>query len=207
MSDHEYSVVGHSRSKIGMYIAFVSGVVAGTITTFAGLVATFLQSWVTVPKFIMWPVTGGVVFGVLFLLFNKHVWRMAKLRGIIGVPDISGSWEVSGQTYDTHQQPTHSWNGKIEITQCYEKITVFLQTSKSSSQSVSAAIVDEGRAGWRLLYSYRNNPLPGEAELTAHLGHCDLLFSNNLQEAEGHYFNGGGRFTHGILRVKKRGLI
>lgn len=32
MSEHEYSVVGHSRSKIGMYIAFFAGTIAGALT-------------------------------------------------------------------------------------------------------------------------------------------------------------------------------
>ncbi|WP_319530794.1 hypothetical protein [uncultured Cohaesibacter sp.] len=204
MSDHEYSVVGHSRSKIGMYIAFISGAVAGVITAIVGLIVTALQSFqVNVPNVVLWPITGGLVFAVLFLIFDKYIWRITRLRGVIGVPDISGSWVLTGQSFDTDNQPKYPWEGKVEITQCYEKITVFLQTSRSSSHSISAAIVDEGRAGWRLLYSYRNDPKPGEGDLTAHVGHCDLLFSDSLKDAEGQYFNGGGRFTHGTMQLKK----
>lgn len=204
MSDHEYSVVGHSRSKIGMVIALVSGGVAGGITTLVGIAVSYLQSkQVELPEIILWPITGSVVFGILFLLFNKFIWRISRLRGVIGIPDISGSWALKGQSFDVENQPKYSWEGMIEITQCYEKITVFLKTSQSSSQSVSAAIVDEGRAGWRLIYSYRNQPKPGEADMNAHLGHCELLFSDDLSAAEGHYFNGGGRFTHGNMQLKK----
>ncbi|UWS07073.1 Cap15 family cyclic dinucleotide receptor domain-containing protein [Phaeobacter inhibens] len=204
MSDHEYSVVGHSRSKIGMVIALFSGGVAGGITTLVGFAVSYLQSrQVELPEIILWPLTGSVVFGILFLLFNKFIWRISRLRGVIGIPDVSGSWALTGQSFDVENKPKYSWEGAIEITQCYEKITVYLKTSQSSSQSVSAAIVDEGRAGWRLIYSYRNQPKPGETDMNAHLGHCELLFSDDLSSAEGHYFNGGGRFTHGNMKLEK----
>ena len=66
----------------------------------------------------------------------------------------------------------------------------------------SAALVPEGRR-YRPIYSYRNQPKPGEPELQAHIGHCELLFETGLQSAEGNYFNGGGRFTHGTMNLKR----
>jgi hypothetical protein len=204
MSDHEYSVVGHSRSKVGMAIAFVSGAVAGGLTTAAGFAASYIEDQqIELPDIILWPLTGGVVFGILFLIFNKFVWRISRLRGIVGIPDISGTWKLIGQSFDTDNEPKYDWEGSVEITQSYEKITVFLRTSQSSFQSISAAIVNEGRAGFRLIYSYRNQPKPGEADMAAHIGHCELLFSATLASAEGHYFNGGGRFSHGNMALTK----
>lgn len=201
MSAHEYSVVGHSRSKIGMYIAFASGLVAGVITTVAGLVMSYLQSigWISLPSIVVWPVTGGVVFGILFLIFDKVAWKWKRLHALVGVPDISGAWTVTGSSFDQNNSPKAKWNGRIEITQFYEKITVWLKTEQSESSSISAAIINEGRAGFRLIYSYRNQPRPGESDLQSHIGHCELLFNSDLDRAEGGYFNGGGRFTHGTM--------
>ena len=79
---------------------------------------------------------------------------------------------------------------------------VWLRTSQSGSHSISAALVPEGRR-YRLIYSYRNQPKPGEPELQTHIGHCELLFEPDLQSAEGSYFNGGGRFTHGTMNLKR----
>lgn len=204
MSNHEYSVGGHSRSKIGMILAFISGSVAAGLTTLVGFAASYLQSrQVDLPDVIIWPVTGTVVFGILFLIFNKFIWRIQALRSVIGIPDISGSWSLRGQSYNSDNQPRYSWEGSIEITQCYEKITVSLNTSQSQSQSISAAIVNEGRNGWRLIYSYRNQPRPGESDMSAHIGHCELLFNDDLSAADGQYFNGGGRFTQGNMQIKK----
>ena len=101
MADHEYSVVGHSRAKIGMLIAAVAGAVSGALGTLAGLAATYLSDrQVDVPDLILWPLTGTVIFGMLFLIFNKYIWRVVRLRGVVGVPDFEGTWNVVGKSYD-----------------------------------------------------------------------------------------------------------
>lgn len=204
MAGHEYSVVGHSRSKIGMVISVVSGLVAGALTTLVGIVAAYLaDKGVSIPNIIMWPITGAVVFGVLFLLFDKVFWKHVRLRGVVGIPDISGKWRIDGKSFNPNTEEEYDWTGSIEITQCYEKITVFLKTSQSSAQSITAAMVDEGIAGFRLIYSYRNQPKPGEVELQGHLGHCEILFASELTTAEAQYFNGLGRSTHGTMKLLK----
>ncbi|WP_017927505.1 hypothetical protein [Limimaricola hongkongensis] len=204
MADHEYSVVGHSRARIGMFIAAVAGAVSGVFATLAGLTATYLSNQqVEVPDLILWPLTGSFIFSVLFLIFNKYIWRVVRLRGLVGVPDFEGSWKVVGQSYDPEDNPKYDWSGVIDITQCYEKITVHLRTEQSSSKSISAAVVNEGRAGYRLIYSYENKPDAGQKELISHLGHCDFLFDADLKSASGNYFNGGGRMTHGKMVLTK----
>ncbi len=74
MADHEYSVVGHSRAKIGMLIAAVAGAVSGALGTLAGLAATYLSDrQVDVPDLILWPLTGTVIFGMLFDFQQIHL--------------------------------------------------------------------------------------------------------------------------------------
>ena len=188
-----------------MWISFVAGLIAGGLVVGVGLVLTIAEDrgLIDVPEVIFWPLTGAAVFGALFLFFDRAGWRLKGIRSFVGIPDISGSWSLLGKSYDQDHEPKWDWVGQVEITQRYERIFVWLKTSQSQSHSVSAAIVPEGRAGFRLIYSYRNQPKPGEAELQAHLGHCDLLFAPDLQTAEGAYFNGGGRFTHGTMNLKR----
>jgi len=206
LAEHEYSVVGHSRSKIGMWISFAAGLIAGGLVVGVGLLLALAEDrgLIDVPEIVFWPLTGAAVFGALFLLFDRSGWRWKGVRTVVGIPDISGSWDLEGKSYDQDNEPQWDWEGKIEITQRYERIFVWLKTAQSQSHSVSAAILPEGRAGFRLIYSYRNQPKPGDAELQAHIGHCDLLFAPDLQVAEGSYFNGGGRFTHGTMNLKRR---
>lgn len=203
MRDHEYSVVGHSRSKVGLYVALVSGAIASGLTLAVGYIALYLESTgrFEVPELILWPFTATAIFGLLFAIFDKFAWRLIGLKALVGVPDISGRWELTGQSYDVDQNPTYPWVGTIDITQKYERISIHLRTKSSESHSVSAALVPEGRVGFRLIYAYRNEPKPGEKELNSHIGHCELLFDASLDHAEGSYFNSGGRFSHGSMKL------
>lgn len=187
-----------------MYLAFAAGMLAGALTVGAGLLLTTVRDagYFDLPEIVLWPITGAAVFGVMFFLFDRFGWRWRGIRSAVGVPDISGDWDLEGISYDQDHQPKWQWSGKIEITQKYEKIFVWLRTSQSGSHSISAALVPEGRR-YRLIYSYRNQPKPGEPELQTHIGHCELLFEPDLQSAEGSYFNGGGRFTHGTMNLKR----
>lgn len=187
-----------------MYIAFAAGVVAGALTVVTGLVLTMARDagYLDLPEVVFWPVTGAAVFGVMFFIFDRFGWRWRGIRSAVGIPDVSGVWALTGISYDHAQQPTRRWEGQIEITQKYEKIFVSLRTAQSASYSISAALVPEG-SRYRLIYSYKNQPKPGEQALQAHIGHCELLFESDLQTAEGSYFNGGGRFTHGAMNLRR----
>lgn len=205
MAGHEYSVVGHSRSKIGSYIAFLSGGVAGLATTVAGLAVAYFEAkgWFAIPTLVVWPITGGAVFTILFILFDRFIWKWKRFTSFVGVPNISGSWKVEGLSYKEEDDLPRPWEGRITITQGYEKITVVLKTAQSGSSSVSAAIIHEGDTGYRLIYSYRNYPRPGEPELQSHLGHCSILFAPDERTAEGDYFNGLGRSTYGRMSLTR----
>lgn len=203
--DHEYSVIGHKRTRIAFWLAFLSGGIAGGLSVLAGLGVEHLKAVGAhnIPDLILWPVTGSAVFGIIFLIFDAVFWKIPIVSRIVGVPNVSGSWDVEGQSYDATEEPTFAWQARIEITQKYQKISIHLRTGSSESHSVTAAVIPEGRAGYRLIYSYRNAPKPGEPELNPHMGHCELSFSTNLETAEGHYFNSGGRFTHGTMKLKR----
>lgn len=202
---HEYSIVGHRRVTIAMYVAFISGAAASSLTFLAVLlIKTFTKlEWIGDTDFIVWPITGGVLFGILFWLFDQSVWKYKFLQKVVGIPRLAGDWDVEGQSFDEKEQPTFSWSGTISITQRYEKLIVKLKTETSNSNSISAALVPEGDV-FRLIYSYRNEPRPGEPELKSHLGHCELTFDRDVLSADGAYFNGFGRGTHGTMHLRRK---
>lgn len=59
MRSHEYSVVGHSRARVGLYIAGVSGAVASLITLiFSRIASSMAQAgYFDLPELVLWPVT------------------------------------------------------------------------------------------------------------------------------------------------------
>ena len=205
-AEHEYSIIGHRRWKAAFYLSVLSGAITGLATY--GLKSSLVEFakrglW-DVPPVIIWPITGAVVFGILYVLFDRYVWRFWGISHIIKVPNLSGEWIVSGQTFDADKKPIHKWEATMIITQLYEKISIRLKTAQSSSRSVSAAIIPEAGAGFRLIYSYQNEPRVGEPELGPHIGHCELVFDPAIETAAGDYFNSGGRTTFGQMEIRKK---
>lgn len=143
MSEHEYSIIGHSRSRIGMYLAFAAGMLAGALAVGVSLLLTVARNaeYLDIPEIVLWPVTSAAVFGAMFFVFDRFVWRWWGIRSAIGIPDISGEWELDGISYDQNHEPKWQWSGKIEITQKYEKIFVWLRTSQVSIKGTPSILV------------------------------------------------------------------
>ena len=203
--EHEYSIIGHRRWKAAFYLSVLSGMIAG-FSTYALkmlLIELTKHGIAEVPSIFVWPITGAMVFGGLYFLFDRYIWRFSCISYFIGIPNISGTWLVTGQTFDLDGERTHKWKAVMTISQLYEKITIRLKTSQSSSRSISATLIPEAGTGFRLIYSYQNEPRVGEIELNRHIGHCELTFDSKTESASGDYFNGGGRNTFGHMELRK----
>ena len=108
-----------------------------------------------------------------------------------------------GKTIRTENNPEYDWEAKITIVQTWDRLRVRLKTAQSGSQSNSAALICDEADGYRLFYSYRNDPKIGEIELNSHRGCAEIVFAKNLKTGEGEYFNGHGRYTYGTMKLKR----
>lgn len=206
--EHEYSVLGGlNRAAIGRYLSIISALVSSTIGA-AVLWAVDLAKrfgWADqVPPLIFWPLTAGVIYVGLYWCFDTRVWKLPTLAKLLKVPDLAGAWHCDGQTVNPDKTPGYRWEGEVTIVQSWDKLRVRLRTKQSGSNSIAAALVYDQADGFRLLYNYKNDPKIGEAELAAHRGSAELIFSHDLQSAEGEYFNGHGRYTFGTMRLTRR---
>lgn len=68
---------------------------------------------------------------------------------------------------------------------------------------MAATLIYDEVDGFRLMYSYKNDPKNGQAELTSHCGYTELTFDNDLRTTDGEYFNGQDRCTFGRMTLKK----
>jgi hypothetical protein len=152
---------------------------------------------------VVWPVTAGVVWAALHWVFTNHAWKWPGIASVIKIPDLSGEWRVSGRTLDDQKNTTYEWSGDIVITQNWERLKVRLKTKQSASFSISAALHCEPGAGYRLTYSYMNEPNADERDLHQHVGFADLLFARDLKSADGDYFNNKGRTTQGVMHLQR----
>jgi hypothetical protein len=204
MRDHEYSIVGHSRTSIGRYLGTVAALIVSTVAA-AGIGLANLAGAVGLPAWIQTlvavPVSAGVTYWVVHFLFNKFGWR--ALAWLSQVPDIDGTWDCLGTTFDADGEIKFEWKAVVTISQSWEKIRVNLKSKQSGSNSVTAALVPEPDKSWTLFYSYLNDPKIGEAELQRHSGYAEIQFSAGLKHGDGSYFNGRGRGTFGRMKLTR----
>lgn len=205
--NHEYSVLGGvNRARIGQTIAVIAAAVS------SGLVAILLAMVDVartfgfgeyVPTVLLPPFGAGVVFTVLYWLFDRHIWKVSWIAGALGVPHLAGRWACEGQTINPDKTLGYAWKAQITIVQSWDKIRVRLKTHQSGSNSITAALLRDDTDGFRLFYSYRNDPRADQPELQPHRGYAELVFAPDLQSAEGEYFNGLGRFTFGTMKLTR----
>lgn len=207
MIDHEYSVLGGvNRARIGQAIAIIAAAVSSALVALlltAIDVAKAFGFGQFVPSVLFPPIGAGLVFTVLYWLFDRYAWKLPWLAGALHVPNLAGRWRCAGQTINPDKTNGYAWNAEVKITQSWDKIRVRLKTAQSGSNSESAALVHDPADGYRLFYSYRNDPRVDQTQLQSHRGFAELTFSPDLQTAEGEYFNGLGRFTFGTMKLTK----
>ncbi|HDR9009720.1 TPA: hypothetical protein QDB08_002690 [Burkholderia vietnamiensis] len=211
MTDHEYSILNHDRGQIFQYIGTCITLIAAFYTARLGLIGHIVERFhpgasQVLPK----TIDTAVAFSILYFVFNRWVWRNWVCRKVLHYHDVSGSWRVDGVTLGPKEalganSAGPNWRGTIKINQQWTKIGVHLKTASSESFSKSAALQDvNGEA--LLMYSYGNQPSTGahvNQGLSAHLGYCELRFSEDGKTAKGMYFNNLGRVTFGEMTLTK----
>ena len=145
----------------------------------------------------------ATIWAVLYVVFNRHVWRWRWISRAIKTPDVSGSYLVTGETLNGAGDTEHPWKGNLSVTQSWDRIRVQLKTEESTSYSLSAALFFDPADGYRLMYHYRNEPVAGATKLNSHRGFAEITFSDDLRTGSGEYFNGQGRFTFGRLNIAR----
>lgn len=145
------------------------------------------------------------IFGLLYQLFEKRLWRWNILRrmGIVRIPDLNGEWSVEGRTtFDSGK----NFSASAIIKQTWTKISVWLETAESTSHSISASILIEQPGGITLSYEYRNEPKQKPdvpSTMHAHRGTTVLRLKGKGYELEGEYYSGRDRLNYGTLLFKK----
>lgn len=206
--DHEYALLhGVSRAVVARTLAFLAMLIASLLVALALAAVHFAESiglMSGAPRVLVWPLTATVIWGLLYAVFDRYVWRIPFLLRWMKLPDLRGEWDCIGRTINPDQTPSYCWEGVVTITQSWDRIKVRLRTAQSRSSSVSAAIAAEETGEYRLLYHYVNDPRSDSTDLSAHRGFADILVAADGTSAEGEYFNGRGRFTFGTMTWQRR---
>ena len=200
-NDHEYALVGGvNRATSGRWVAIMAaGVSALLVFVLLSLidVAEKFGVQANIPPSIFSLVGAGAVYGLLYLIFSRFVWKWGPISRFMRVPNLEGEWLCVGQS--SFAGASGTWEAVVEIAQNWDKLCIVMRTTKSRSESVSAALISEGVGTFRLLYHYKNDPREFEDGLGPHHGFVDLIITKDQTEADGVYFTGRGRTTHGTM--------
>lgn len=183
---HEYTVIGHPREKIILIIAILSFGISNFITYIT-------QEWLKDHFNIVLSFTISVftVFTILYLLFNKFLWKLKIFGKLLNFPDLNGEWECKGAGTNLEQQKQNQWEGTVVIKQTWDKMLVSVRTKTSTSQSISliGGIRHYPGVGYQMSYHYENMPSVSIKDLKKHDGFCMLTFNEDKSSARGSYFN------------------
>lgn len=206
-SNHEYAVIGHSRATVGRFLGIVAGLASSGLAILIATAITYAERWGFLHSRAYWtlPLTAAIFYTLGHLAFDKWAWRTWLVHFILDIPDLRGKWDCIGETIDPDTcAVTYNWTAEITISQSWEKIRIYSQARQSRSHSVAASIVVEEDVGYILMYSYRNEPRPGERELTAHNGYAEWRITVDGASADATYFNGGGHYTGGRMKLTRK---
>jgi hypothetical protein len=205
--DHEYIVLGGiNRARVGKYLTHTASFVSGLLVwllLWAVNIAQVLGWNANIPPVVLSLVGAGTVYAVLYFMFRKWIWRIPWVTQWLKVANLAGTWHCDGTPFLRPGSLGQPWAGTLTITQDWDRFRVHLQTAQSASNSIVAALTTDPIEGIVLLYSYRNEPKPGEDELRPHRGFARLTFDKGLQSAEGDYFNGDGRHSSGTMSLRR----
>lgn len=207
MKSHEYIVIcGFNRSKVGKIIGAVASILSAIIIY---LILTllhhfsFLKYDSVLPPSLSSLISAGAIYMGLYYLFNSRLWKSPKISGLLNVPDLSGEWDCNGEGRDLNGNE-FKWQASLKIFQTWDKVHIRMDTAQSGSDSIAASIVYDEGIGYRLIYNYRNDPRINESHLKSHMGFAEFTFSDDLNSAEGEYFNGRGRNTFGTMNIVRK---
>ncbi|MGE0558097.1 MAG: hypothetical protein AB7E73_04345 [Burkholderiales bacterium] len=202
---HDYSIDRHPKEKILFVVAFAAISAAPLLNDLIHQLVTYLEvstGWSSPP------VTAIPVFAlflVIYLFFDRYLWKVRLFRKFLLVPDLNGKWTCSGQTtLKEGKSVNYEWEGEITITQSWSKILVHLKTENSRSRSISGSLFHEVGVGFRFLYQYNNDPDADQLDLSKHSGSSEILFSEDCKSGMGHYFTDQHRRTVGTLNLKRK---
>ncbi|MEY9838611.1 hypothetical protein [Streptacidiphilus sp. EB103A] len=147
----------------------------------------------------------GTAATIVFLFWDRFIWRWKAVRFFTGVPLVHGTWR--GELISSYIRPDGTAVAPIPtilfVSQTASNVTVTLFTGESKSVSENAKLACDPDGRWRLTWQYVNNPRPavrGRSE--RHHGAAETYLGTQAGEGlEGEYFT--DRKTDGELIFKE----
>lgn len=198
---HSYSVDSEVRRGVYVALALAAFLLPAALTMTSGKLAAVVS---TVPQ-VGWPLSFGATFSILFLIFDRFVWKWSWVKRLHAIPDLGGKWEATGiSSYQSDEQgrATYPFVMKVTIHQTFSRIEIFAETEESTSRSTMAGLC-LGHAVGIFRYAFENAPKNAAVpDLHRHPGLIELRI-NGPDSLQGDYFSGKHRLRFGELTLRR----
>jgi hypothetical protein len=202
---HSYAVDSTERRDVPFFLA------AGAIgLTFGLRLLSRFFGLESEPAPVAYVSSGFVLYGVLYFLFDRQLWKSRVLRtiGIVRVPAVDGTWQ--GELRSSASQYSKAHPVKVRIHQSWSTIRLTLESENSFSSSEMASIGAISGHQFEIRWEYRaESKVPAQGEDFNHHGVTMLRFEVEdnlvLPEMSGQYYTQHGRDTNGTISIKREG--
>jgi hypothetical protein len=192
---HAYSIDTEERKNILLILAAVSIVLSWTFYQILNNFGVVLPWWVESPSVL-------VLYCLLFVIFDKWVWKILQKISLIKTPNLNGEWR--GHIKSSFDEHSSEVEATLKIFQDWTKIKIILATKQSSSHSESASFVIKAPEGKYLSYQYINEPRSNAVKtMSIHRGTTRLLFNEKGCTLDGEYYSGRDRQNFGSVHFEK----
>jgi len=206
---HNYSLDSDIKTKTVWILTIISVIlifIIGIVANMFGINFIPLQiNLENIIKIAIKLASFSLIFVLLYLLFDKFLWKTTFIKKIHGIPDFNGKWEgnfISNRMDENSNNYTGSCN--LIVKQTWGKISIVSNFEKSTSYSKSAYININGVDGITLSFDYNNKAeKTNDSNLKQHNGHNDFTYIESENKLRGNYFNDKNRETNGIIEVIK----
>ena len=122
--EHEYALLGgYNRASVGRWLTRIAAAVsAGAVFLLLAAVdlAHTLGINANLPPAVLSLVGAGMVYTVLYWVFDRYAWKFGPLSRYLKIPNLAGTWRCEGVSLD--KKPSVPWNGTVTIVQSWDKI-------------------------------------------------------------------------------------
>ena len=195
---HDYTSNKSQRKTVITVITIISLLLNCLLSPAVNIMLDKLSDNITpylYPFIILLGVGFSLFFGILYILFDRVLW---KLVPGMKVQNLNGVYECNGVSKGSNKL----WKGTIKIKQTWSKIYISLQTVSSTSKSFMANVHVDDNDTVILHYCYRNDPNGSLDELKKHEGTADIIFDGD--SINGKYYNYPlDRQNYGTLILEK----
>lgn len=187
---HTYSIDTEERKTIIFFIAFFSMMLNSGFLCIINQYSSL--EFIKVPS-------PFVIFGVLYLLFDKIIWKWKICSLFVKTPNLNGEWE--GQYESSYQNMVIP--ATLKIKQTWTKIEIISQNGDTQSNSSMTGIFTNDGGEISLKFEYSNNSnLCMKDKRPSHSGFNHLIYNKEEKVLFGSYYTDKNRCTYGNANFK-----